>query len=180
MNAAEVYFLRAEGALRGWNMRGGTAQSYYETGIQTSFSDYSVNGSAGYIVYNTSTAAPYTDPVNAANNVPAGSPILSTITIHWQSGAPLETNLEQIITQKYLAMFPNGQEAWTEFRRTGYPKRWPAVLNYSGGTISTQAQIRRIPYPTAEYTKNPTGLAGAASLLGGPDNGGTKLWWDQK
>lgn len=33
VKASEVYFLRAEGALRGWNMGGGTAQSYYEKGL---------------------------------------------------------------------------------------------------------------------------------------------------
>lgn len=36
MKAAEGYFLRAEGILRGWNMGGGTAQQWYEDGIRTS------------------------------------------------------------------------------------------------------------------------------------------------
>lgn len=35
MFAAESYFLRAEGALRGWNM-GGAAKDFYEEGIRTS------------------------------------------------------------------------------------------------------------------------------------------------
>jgi hypothetical protein len=179
MTAAEVDFLRAEGALRGWNM-GETAQYFYQQGIQTSFTQYGVSGAA-YITNSTNTAAPYTDPYNSVNNVPAGSPELSTITIQWDNTAAFETNLERIITQKYIAMFPNGQEAWTEFRRTGYPKIWPVVENFSNGAISTQIQIRRLPYPPNEYSNNDPSVTQAVStLLGGPDNGGTKLWWDQK
>lgn len=179
MTSAEVYFLRAEGALRGWNM-GGTAQSFYETGIQTSFSQWGVSGSDSYIADATSTAAPYVDPVNSVNNVPAGSSILSTVTIKWNASDSFETNLERILTQKYLAMYPDGQEAWTEFRRTGYPKIWPVVVNYSGGTIDTKTQIRRLAYPSSEYSTNGPAVQQGVSLLGGADNGGTKLWWDKK
>jgi hypothetical protein len=179
MTAAEVYFLRAEGALRGWNM-GGTAQNFYQLGIQTSFSQYSASGATAYMANDTATAAPYTDPYNSANNIPAGSPDLSTITIQWNAAASFETNLERIITQKYIAMFPNGQEAWTEFRRTRYPKVWPVVENFSNGAISTQIQIRRLSYPPDEYNNNNKFVTQAVSTLGGPDNGGTKLWWDQK
>ena len=180
MTAAEVYFLRAEGALRGWNM-GGSAQSFYQQGIATSFTQYSASGVAAYAANSTSTAAPYTDPYNSTNNIPAGNPNLSTITIQWDAAAGFETNLEQIITQKYIAMFPNGQEAWTEFRRTGYPKIWPVVENFSNGAINTQTQIRRLPYPPNEYSNNnPFVTKAVSTLLDGPDNGGTKLWWDQK
>ena len=77
MGPAEAYFLRAEGALRGWNM-GGTAQSLYETGIQTSFTYWGAGSAAAYILDNTSLPAAYTDPQNAANNVAAGS-LLSTM-----------------------------------------------------------------------------------------------------
>ena len=76
-------------------------------------------------------------------------------------------------------MFPcGGDEAWTEYRRTGYPRLFPVVVNNSGGTISTALQIRRIAYPSSEYTNNATAVATAVSLLGGPDNGGTPVWWD--
>ncbi|WP_316805522.1 RagB/SusD family nutrient uptake outer membrane protein [Pedobacter nototheniae] len=185
MTAAEVYFLRAEGAIRGWNM-GGAAQSLYETGIQTSFSQLGVVGYASYIADATSTAAPYTDPVNSANNVQKGDPILSTVTIKWNQADNFEKMLERIITQKYLAMYPNAQEAWTEFRRTGYPKVWPVVVNYSGGSIDTKAQIRRLPYIQSEYSNNATAIQKAVSLLSNEaygsskaDNGGTRLWWDK-
>ncbi|MEE4213830.1 MAG: SusD/RagB family nutrient-binding outer membrane lipoprotein [Bacteroidales bacterium] len=46
--------------------------------------------------------------------------------------------------------------------------------------MSTEEQIRRLPFPSTEYSDNPSGVSQAVSLLGGPDNGGTKLWWDKK
>ena len=122
-NAAESYFLRAEGALRGWNM-GGSAQSFYEAGVAASFIDKGVAMPAGYLTDATSTAAPYVDPADASNNIPAGNPYLNNITIAWNGGATFEQNLQRIITQKWLAIYPDGQEAWTDFRRTGYPKQF--------------------------------------------------------
>ncbi|WP_431215537.1 SusD/RagB family nutrient-binding outer membrane lipoprotein [Puia sp. P3] len=87
-------------------------------------------------------------------------------------------HLEQIITQKWLALYPDGQEAWTEFRRTGYPKLFPVVVNNSGGTISTTGFIRRINFAQTEKNTNSGAVDAAVQLLGGPDNGGTRLWWD--
>lgn len=173
MTAAEVYFLRAEAALRGWS-GAGDAQSNYETGISLSFEQHGASGAAAYIADNASTPADYVDPVNAGNSATA----LSSITIAWDAGSTNEENLERIITQKWIAMFPEGQEAWSEFRRTGYPKIFPVVSNQSGGTVDTDIQIRRIPFVDSELSTNPDGVAGAVSLLGGPDNGGTRLWWD--
>ena len=86
--------------------------------------------------------------------------------------------MERIITQKWIAAFPNGQEAWTEFRRTGYPKLFPVAVNNSGGTVDTDVQIRRLPFARSEYTLNPDNIQKAIQLLGGQDNGGTRVWWD--
>jgi hypothetical protein len=173
MTTAEVYFLRAEAALRGW-AGAGDAQDNYEMGITTSFDQRGASGAAAYIADNASTPADYVDPVNPANSATA----LSTITVAWDGGATNEENLERIITQKWIAMFPEGQEAWSEFRRTGYPRIFPVVSNQSGGTVDTVIQIRRIPFVDSELSTNAAGVAGAVSLLGGPDNAGTRLWWD--
>ncbi|HFK5567937.1 TPA: RagB/SusD family nutrient uptake outer membrane protein [Elizabethkingia anophelis] len=179
LSAAESYFTRAEGALRGWNM-GGTAKELYETGIRTSFQQAGASGTDNYLNDNTSTAAAYRDPASPSNNVTAGSPLLSTITIKWNEADSFEKKLERIITQKWIAIFPNGQEAWSEFRRTGYPKIFPVVVNNSGGTIDASKQIRRMPFPISEYQDNPQGVASGTAVLGGADNGGTRLWWDKK
>jgi hypothetical protein len=174
MTAAEVWFLKAEAALRGW-AGAGVVQTDYETGIQISMNQYGVSGAAAaYISDATSKPADYVDYLNSANNDTA----LGKITIKWDPSATDEVKLERIITQKWLAMFPEGQEAWTEFRRTGYPKLFPILVNQSGGTIDTKIQVRRLAYPQSEATINPDGLKVGIQLLGGPDNGGTRLWWD--
>ncbi len=172
MTAAEVWFLKAEAALRGWP-GAGDAQTNYTTGIQTSMDQWGVAAGA-YINDATSLPIAYVDPLNANNN----SPAVSTITIKWDPAAGNEKKLERIITQKWIAMFPEGQEAWTEYRRTGYPKLFPVVNNNSNGTIDTQIQIRRLPFPQNEYSTNGAEIQKAVQLLGGPDNGGTRLWWD--
>lgn len=176
MNASEAYFLRAEGALRGWNM-GGTAKELYEKGIRTSFEENRTNGADAYIADDKST------PVDFNDNAPGSSYNVSapsTITIAWDGSADFEKNLERIITQKWISMYPNGPEGWAEFRRTGYPKLFPVVANNSNGTINTTTQIRRLPYPPKEYLLNKEGVLAGVSKLSGQDNGGTKLWWDKK
>ncbi|SHL98388.1 RagB/SusD family nutrient uptake outer membrane protein [Chitinophaga sp. CF418] len=173
MTAAEVYFLRAEAALRNWANTGGDAQTLYNKGITTSMEQWGATAGA-YLTDNTSTPAGFTDPKNAANNAPSPS----AITIKWDDAATPEAKMERLITQKWIAMFPEGQEAWTEFRRTGYPKLFPVVNNFSGGVISSTVQIRRLPFPQNEYNTNSAEVTKAISLLKGADNGATRLWWD--
>jgi hypothetical protein len=177
MTCAETLFNQAEGVLRGWNMGGGTAQSYYEQGITLSMQQQGV-AIGSYLDDATSIEAPYVDLVNPAYNVPAGSPNLSTITIKWNDADTYQRKLERIITQKWLAGWPDGEEAWAEYRRTGYPILIPVAVNNSGGTIDSQLQIRRLPFPQDEVNNNGPAVQKAIQLLGGPDNGGTRLWWD--
>jgi hypothetical protein len=177
MTAAESYFLRAEGALKGWNM-GGTAQNFYEDGIKTSFAQWGVSGTDAYINDNISTPKPYVDTKNATNDVPAGSPYLSTITIKWEDAASSDIKLEKIITQKWIAMYPEGGEAWSEFRRTGYPKLFPVVVNSSNGEIPDGKFIKRIPYPTAITSTSPVQSKNAIDkYFGGHDGSYKPLWW---
>lgn len=181
MLASEAWFLKAEAAIRGW-AGAGDAKTDYEMGIQTSFAQYGLDASA-YLNDAISTEQPYIDPksmVPGQNNVLVGSPYLSTITIKWNDAASFQQKLERIITQKWLAIYPEGEEAWAEFRRTGYPKLFPVVINNSGGTISTSAFIKRLPFSADERSNNPGGVSGAVKDLSGPDNGGTPLWWDVK
>ena len=98
----------------------------------------------------------------------------------WDEDADFETKLERIITQKYLAIFPDNQEAWSEYRRTGYPRLFTVDYNGSNGSVNTSLQIRRLRFPTSEYSNNADNVQAAVGLLGGADNGGTKLWWDKK
>ena len=177
MNASEVWFLKAEAALRGWTAE--SAQTDYETGITTSMGQWGVP-IGSYLSDNTSTEANYVDPLTPTAGVANASiAAVSNITIAWDAAATNEKNLERIITQKWIAMFPaGGCEAWTEYRRTGYPRLFPVVVNNSGGAISTAAHIRRLQYPASEYTGNAANVAAGVTSLGGPDNGGTSVWWD--
>lgn len=178
--AAEAWFLKAEAALRGWT-NAGDMQTAYETGIDRSFEEWGAGSATAYKADAVSTAAPYIDPksqVAGANNVPAGNPNLSTITIKWNAAGGTEEKLERIITQKWLAIYPDGQEAWTEFRRTGYPKLFPVVVNNSNGQVT--GFIERLPIPSKFRNSNKAGYDKAIATLGGPDNPGTKVWWDKK
>lgn len=183
MVAAESWFLRAEAALRGW-ANAGDAQTNYETGIQRSFELYEVQSQlATYLADGTSKPKPYQDPkaVNPGqNDVPEGSPHLSTITIKWEDGDSNDRKLERIITQKWIAIFPDGEEAWAEYRRTGYPILFPIVVNHSAGKIPTIPGIRRMQYPVSEYDTNTGGVEAAVAMLGGPDTGAPRLWWDKE
>jgi hypothetical protein len=177
--AAETWFLRAEAALRGY-AGAGDIQANYTTGVQQSFGEWGKSASvAAYLADTTSTEAPYVDPKNADNNVPIGNPQLSTITIAWNNADTNERKLERIITQKWLSLYPNGPEAWAEQRRTGYPILFKVRKNDSGGAISTEAMIRRIPF-TIDTKTSLYNYQQAAQMLNGPDTGGTRLWWDKK
>lgn len=181
MVAAESWFLKAEAALRGW-ANAGVAQTNYETGIDRSMELYGLSAEANaYKNDATRKPKPYVDPKALAtgqNNVADGSPYLSTITIKWDETASNDKKLERIITQKWIALFPDGEEAWAEYRRTGYPILFPVVINLSAGRIPTIPGVRRIQIPIREYNTNgPAATAGAATL-GGPDTGATRLWWD--
>lgn len=179
MSGAESYFLLAEHYLRQNNAT--MAKTYYEDGIRKSFDLWGAN--IGSYLNTTSSVGSYSDPVTSSNSY---STNLTSVSVSWSSQSSTEGHLEQIITQKYIAMFPEGMEAWAEFRRTGYPKVIPTKTNNSNGTIDTNTQICRLIYPASEYQANNDNVTEAVSLLneeapsGSGDNGGTKLWWDKK
>jgi hypothetical protein len=180
MTSAEVWFLKSEAALRSW-VGAGDAKTNYETGVKTSFEQHGVGGFDSYILDDAKTASPYKDPkaiTAGENDILSGSPYLSTATIKWEAGDAFETKLEKVITQKWIAMYPEGQEAWSEFRRTGYPKLFPVVKNFSDGKIPAGQFIKRLEFAAGEKSTNPTGVQKAEALLGGSDTGGTALWWD--
>ena len=180
MTAAESFFLRAEAVVRGFIQ--GDAKTLYENGIRASFSENNVQGADSFIADSESVPAKYEDPTGGSNSHEA----MSAITIAWDDDASAEQKLERIITQKWIALYPDGCEGWAEYRRTGYPRLFPVVNNDSGGTIDTDLQVRRCPFPVEEYNTNATVVEAAVQALseealgGGADNGGTRLWWDRK
>ncbi|MRH99256.1 SusD/RagB family nutrient-binding outer membrane lipoprotein [Kriegella sp. EG-1] len=169
MNAAEVYFLRAEGALAGWAM-GGSAQELYEMGIRTSLMDESGADAATIDAYIASTNTPIA--------FEAGAAPVATIPVAF--GGTDEEKLEQIITQKWLAIYPNGWEAWAELRRTGYPKQY-ARIQSENPDVAADEIVRRMVYVTSSFEPSSEGVDAAISSAElGSDKNNIKLWWDKK
>lgn len=180
MRASEVYFLLAEAALHGFAV-GGTAESLYEKGIEMSFEENGIASSevADYMSSGLKPSAYSFHLTNPSVNVDV--PAVTEATTAW-SGTD-EEKLEKIMIQKWIALYPNGQEAWTEYRRTGYPKLHSVVTNYSNGEIDSEVGIRRMRFPTNKSTsaEDIANLESARKLLrGGLDKDGTRLWWDNK
>lgn len=196
MKMSEVCFLRAEGALRGWNM-GGTAQSFYEQGIRTAYLEvrnYKENEYTKHVEQYLNVNAPkgiaYVDPQGLTPDMPS----VTKIGVKWNEGDSKETKLEKIITQKYIASFPYSYESWVDLRRTGYPKLFP-ILNteHGDGTIkfdNSKVQtanniMRRIPWvPVDPQTKEDINDTGIPALSEDTNNKPAtdtqmqRLWWD--
>ena len=178
MNAAEVCFLKAEAAaVFGYDMGAGTAEDFYNEGIRLSFAQFGVSGADAYLKDDMNRPAVYIDP--AGQN--SYAEMLSSITVKWDESATTAEKQERILIQKWIANFNNGNEAWVDHRRTGYPHLFPATDagNKSDGVVSSVYGARRMRYPLAEYTNNGENVNYAvSSLLNGKDNMGTRLWWD--
>lgn len=167
MYYSEVCFLRAEGALRGWDM-GGTAKDFYEAGIRASMKEVEITDDVidAYLaspmpnLYGTT--VPFDHDINAANN----------------------SQLAKIITQKYLSGFPdNGWEAWADYRRLSLPTLDPFAMPEPGyvlekGAMGWKGSLRRILYPAQEAIVNETNYKEAAARMGG-DKTTTRMWWDE-
>lgn len=191
MKCSEVYFLLAEGALRGWNM-GGTAKQFYEQGIRNaSLESRSFTGNKynelvdDYLNVEAPKGIAYVDPQGLTPDMPS----VTKIGVKWNEGDSPEVKLEKIITQKYIASFPYSYESWVDLRRVGYPKLFPILgVADSDGTIKagdskvqTKENImRRIPWASDDpQTKEDIANTGIPALgEGATDTQGQHLWWD--
>ena len=171
MTAAEMAFCRAEGALAGWNMDG-TAEALYNEGITLSFEQWGASGAADYIANSTATPADYVD---AADGYGQAHAKMSSITVKWDDNASASEKMERLMVQKWIALFPDGQEAWSEIRRTGYPKVFPSAQS----TAYDLTVPNRLPFDYMEPVNNPDNYQKAVQLLGGPDTYATKMWWQK-
>ncbi|WP_205510673.1 SusD/RagB family nutrient-binding outer membrane lipoprotein [Longitalea arenae] len=140
MSAAESYFLQAEAVVRGWLNTGVSAANLFRQGIRASFASYNVPGVETYLA-----------------SAPAAQ---------WTEG--MESQIEAIITQKWLAMTGNqGFEAWTEWRRTGYPDFFTVSL---ATALGDERMPARLLYPSSEVTRN-VNFPGIRLIY-------EPVWWD--
>ena len=105
MTHAEVLFLRAEAAARGWT--GGDAQSLYERGVEAAMDQYGQSMPDGYLD-------------QAGVEYPTGNP---------------QAAIDRINKQKWIALFYTGLEGWFNWRRTGTPDIAPSVENVNQDQI---------------------------------------------
>jgi len=173
MCTAEAYFLRAEGALLGWNM-GGTAKELYEAGIESSLKQWGVTDATVIANYKNSSNTPVA-PKDYLN-----SPAMTDIPVKWDASSQAK-EFEQIATQKWLALFPDGMEAWADYRRSHVLKLYPVANSDNADITNTSTQwIRRIPFLDSEKQTNGAEVDKATKLLSnGADKVTTPLWWDK-
>lgn len=81
--------------------------------------------------------------------------------------------LNQIYTQRWIALYPNGHEAWSLVRQTGVPQMAKPVYTYPGNSDMP----RRRPYPVNERRYNTANYDAAVNRMGG-DSQYTRIWWD--
>jgi hypothetical protein len=149
MSYAESLFLQAEASLREWSGVLQLPRDNFENGIRASMEYYRIN------------SAQIDSYINNLHIFTGDNPF---------TGTNREAMLEQIITQKWLAVFPNGNEGWAEFRRTDYPAlntHW----NSKDTDIPNGKFIKRIRYPGNEYDENKDNVPMDVHQ-------GTRLWWD--
>jgi hypothetical protein len=152
MTYSELQFLLAEAREKNL-ITTGSAEAYYHNGIEANFDYY-----AGIV--------PAEYGINT--KMPAG--YLAQAEIAYTGST--EDKLRKIGTQKWVALFYNGLEAWFDWRRTGYPVLVPGASNLNDDRIP----IRYI-YPTSEQSLNDENLEAAVGRLGG-DNINIAVWWD--
>lgn len=144
MTNAEYQFILAEAAERGWIA--GSAATFYQNGIRASMQQWGV-ADADITTY------------------------LAQARIVYAGGT---AGLAQIGVQKWIALFTQGFEAWSEWRRTGYPNLTPAA-----NAKTADGQIpRRVIYPQSEQSFNNTHLQSAITTQGGSDALNKRLWID--
>ena len=143
MDYAQVEFLLAEAAERGV-LSVSDAQSHYNNAIRASFDYYGFSES------------------DADDYLAQTSIDYSTAQGTWK---------EKIGIQKWIALYDQGFEAWTEYRRLDYPKL-AAPANADSDIVPL-----RFLYPINEQTLNGDSYKEAASAIGG-DSYSTKLFWD--
>lgn len=178
MRASEVKFLLAEAALYG--LYNGNVESLYSDGVRMSFSEHNVAGADTYLSNTMGSPRPFNTPDNFRFRGYTDDISDDNVEPAWNEDDTDEIKLQKIITQKYIALYPNAIEAWTEYRRTGYPLIMKPMDRVAPTRVGSNYTVMRAPerfkYSSEAYANNPS-LSVVPTLLGGEDQGATPLWW---
>jgi hypothetical protein len=183
----EVIFLKAEAALR-WGL--GEPKALYEEGIRSIFAKFDLSSKVDAYLAQTKVVQQkkggkfydidYVDILNSANNLPGRL----NICVAWNDADDMETKLEKIMTQKWISIFPNGNEAWVDYRRTGYPRLFPSVQVWQGvPSFPVELQLRRVPHDESDENillYDLPNIEKALSIFGeqGENAGGQRLYFE--
>ncbi len=163
---SEVQFILAEAKERGLITAGSDAETYYMNGIQDQFA----YDESRLDVLNQGISATDHSFAKSSDIVPSSS-YFTQLGVAYTGTA--DEKLYKIRIQKWFALFYNGFEGWSEWRRTGVPKE-----TQTGPSSAISEWPRRTRYPLSEQTVNSTNYD-AALKIQGPDDLLTKLWWDK-
>lgn len=150
LTAAESYFLQAEAVVTGL-LATGDAKQLFEQGIYESYR----------YLYLKEDGTSIGDPSEGVEEYLAANP--TSPLVNFDLATTTEQKIEAIITQKYIALnFVNSEEAWNEYRRTGYPKINSAPgatgLQTFASSVSESTRPDRLPgrilYPSTEGSYN--------------------------
>jgi len=163
---SEVQFILAEAKERGLITGGSDAATYYMNGIKDQFA------------YDESRLDVLNQGIPATDhNFAKSSDIVPDPSYFTQPGVAYtgtqDEKLYKIRIQKWFALFYNGFEGWSEWRRTGVPKETKI-----GPSSAISAWPRRTRYPLSEQTVNTTNYNAAIGVQG-PDDLLTRMWWDK-
>lgn len=168
LSASHVLLAAAEARERGWMTTGATAQALYNAGVTAGFAEWGVPLPATYL---TTGPANYLTGAGVPTNV--GSNSYGSIPASQNAATP--NALARIALQYWLAAYPNGNEGWANWRRTGVPDLKPTTF----ASNSSKQIPRRFVYGTDEYSLNPAQLAIAIGRLAGGDTQDSRVWWDK-
>ena len=169
VSAASSLLAVAEGLERGWvTSVTMTAANAYNQAIAESFAQWGVSGAAAYAASN---AVNYATGTGGGSNI--GANAYGSVV---GSDAITTTALQRIALQRYLALYPDGVQGWSEWRRTGVPNLKPTI--YATNADAGKKIPIRYVYATAEYSLNPTSVAAAVARLTGGDKMDSHIWWN--
>lgn len=153
---AEINFLLAEAALKGWNVSG-TVADLYAKGVRASMDFLSNNYGCDKI-----TDAEFT-----------------TFITNNGIGYTNDQKKAAINTQAWILHFTNPAESWANVRRSGYPRlKSPAEYNFAQFLTGGADIPVRLSYPVLESSYNKQSYEEALSRMGGENSWNTPLWWD--
>ena len=152
MTYAELQFILAEARERNL-ITSGVAETFYTNGINANF-DY------------------YRGIVPASYGIDLAMPASFLTQSSVAYTGTTQEKLNKVATQKWIALFFNGLEAWYDWRRSGLPALTPGASNLNDNKIP----IRYI-YPLSEQSLNATNRTEAVSRQGA-DLINTPVWWD--